>query len=145
VERRRRWWGLLLVLSLLVAACAGTEASTAPETAEQIESVGDPDRGRDIWGTGGDVLYGSGCSQCHSIDGTEQTEIARKTAPSWLGISERAGSRVPGMSGEEYLRESILDPAAYIVEGYKNEMSDSLKYKLNDEDVNSLIAFMLTL
>jgi hypothetical protein len=49
------------------------------------------------------------------------------------------------MSGEEYLRESILDPAAYIVEGYKNEMSDSLKYKLNDEDVNSLIAFMLTL
>jgi hypothetical protein len=48
------------------------------------------------------------------------------------------------MSAEEYLRESILSPSTFIVEGYEDRMH-SFRYTLNDADVNSLIAFLLTL
>lgn len=49
------------------------------------------------------------------------------------------------MSAEDYLRESILSPSAFIVEGYEDTMGNLFRYTLNDADVNSLIAFLLTL
>ena len=50
---------------------------------------------------------------------------------------------MPGLSAEEYLRESIVDPAAYIVEGYLGIMQ-SYKFLLSEEDIDNLIAFILT-
>jgi mono/diheme cytochrome c family protein len=137
-----RWagvWAGLLVVLLVVAACGDGQADTTAQTA----AVGDPERGRQIWDDGGGVISGS-CSGCHSIDGTENTIRPPSNAPSWLGISERAGSTVPGLSAEMYLRESILDPAAYVVEGYTGGMASGYKFLLSEDDVNDLIAFMLT-
>ena len=51
---------------------------------------------------------------------------------------------VPGLSAEEYLRESILDPAAYVVEGYTGIMASGYKFLLSEDDVNNLVAFLLT-
>ncbi len=85
-----------------------------------------------------------GCSYCHSIDGTEQIDNVTVLAPSWLGMSEREDERVPGQSAEEYLRESILSPEAFIVEGYEDIMH-SYRYELDADDLDSLIAFLLTL
>lgn len=45
---------------------------------------------------------------------------------------------------EEYLRESIIDPGAYLVEGYRNNMEQGYKYLLGEEDIDDLVAFMLT-
>ncbi len=131
-----RWTGLLAVL-LVVAACGDGQADTTAQTA----AVGDPERGRQIWEDGGDVLSGP-CSNCHSLDGSEEPGESRR-APTFQGISERAGDRVPGLSAEEYLRESIVDPAAYIVEGYLGIMQ-SYKFLLSEEDIDNLIAFILT-
>jgi mono/diheme cytochrome c family protein len=104
--------------------------------------VGDPERGRQIWDGGGGVLSG-GCQECHSLDGSEQT-VGPVIAPTWQGISGRAGDRVPGLSAEEYLRESIVEPAAYIVEGYSDIMPKGFKILLSGEDIDSLVAFLLT-
>jgi len=132
------WAGLLAVL-LVVAACGDGQANTTAQAA----AVGDPERGRQIWDDGGGVLSGP-CSICHSLDGSEKVAGAR--APTWQGISGRAGDRVPGLSAEEYLRESIVDPAAYIVEGYKADtMPKSFRILLSEEDVDGLVAFLLTL
>ncbi len=103
--------------------------------------MGDPERGRQIWEDGGGVLSGP-CSNCHSLDGSEKPGESRR-APTWQGISGRAGDRVPGLSAEEYLRESIVDPKAYIVEGYLGIMQ-SFKFLLSEEDIDSLVAFILT-
>ena len=65
-------------------------------------------------------------------------------APTWQGISGRAGDRVPGLSAEEYLQGSIVDPAAYIVEGYSDTMPKGFKLLLSEEDIDSLVAFLLT-
>ncbi len=122
------WAGLLAVL-LVLAACGNGDANTTAPAA----TVGDPERGREIWDDGGGVIgqsLGVGCQACHSLDGSEKAGSTR--APTWQGVSGRAGDRVPGLSAEEYLRESIVDPAAYIVE------------MLSEEDIDSLVAFLLT-
>ena len=103
------WAGLLAVLLVLAACGNGDANTTAPAS-----TVGDPERGRQIRDGGGGVLS-VGCQECHSLDGSEKTVARGFIAPTWQGISGPAGDRVPGLSAEEYLRESIVDPAAYIV------------------------------
>ncbi len=144
------WAGL--VVMVLVAACGDDDADTttqSPVTTEaatttiRAATVGDPERGRQIWEDGGGGVSG-GCSACHSVDGSEK--IGNLRAPTWQGISGRAGDRVPGLSAEEYLRESIVDPAAYIVDGYfADSMPKGFKILLSEEDVDGLVAFLLTL
>ncbi len=147
VKRIVVWAGLLVMV--LLAACGNDDADTATQspattqaatTTTPAATVGDPERGRQMWDDGGGVLSGP-CSACHSLDGSEKVAGAR--APSWQGISGRAGDRVPGLSAEEYLRESIVDPAAYIVEGYSSSMQ-GFKFLLSEEDIDGLVAFLLT-
>ena len=134
-----RWTGLLAVL-LVVAACGDGQADTTAQAA----AVGDPERGRQIWDDGADTVLSGGCSNCHSLDGSEEPGESRR-APTFQGISERAGDRVPGLFAEEYLRESIVDPAAYSVEGYfADGMPKGFEILLSEEDIDSLVAFLLT-
>ncbi len=137
------WFGL--AVTVLLAACGGDDADTAtePPATTQAAAAGDPERGREIWDTGGDVLSVS-CSFCHSLDGSETEEGSTLLGPSWLGVSGRAGDRVPGLSAAEYLRESIEDPAAFIVEGYSDLMPKGFKILLSEEDIDGLVAFLLT-
>ncbi len=134
-----------LVATVLLVACGGDDADTAtePPATTQAANVGDPERGREIWDTGGGVLGGP-CSLCHSLDGSEGVVAGR--APTLQGISALAGDRVPGLSAAEYLRESILDPSAFVAEGYTdNFMPKGFKFLLSEEDIDGLVAFLLTL
>ena len=88
-------------------------------------------------------MSSSYCSECHSLDGTVATE-AHLHAPSLQGISSRAGDRVSGLRAEEYLRQSITDPSAYVVEEFSNLMPGSYKLVMSEEDIDSLVAFLLT-
>ena len=137
--RRIVVWAGLLVVMVLLAACGDGQADTTTQTA----AVGDPERGREIWELSGGAVEGGGCQACHSLDGSEKT-AGPFIAPTWQGISERAGDRVPGLSAEEYLRESIVDPAAYIVEGYSDFMPKGYRFLLSEEDLDNLVAFLLT-
>ena len=53
------------------------------------------------------------------------------------------------MSAEDYLRESILDPPAHVSEGVVRAtpglMTKEITEGLTDEQVNALVAFLLTL
>jgi cytochrome c oxidase subunit 2 len=140
MAKRYGWLAFLIV----VASCAGNATDTTVSSTTILESVGDSERGRDIWATGGGVLSKPGCVHCHSIDGSEHTDNVTRLAPSWLGTSQLAAERVPGQSAEEYLRESIMSPGAFIVDGYEDRML-SFRYALNDDDLESLIAFILQL
>src|SRR2546421_12507536 len=52
------------------------------------------------------------CEICHRI-GQKGTR-----APDLAGVGGRAGKTKPGMSAKAYIIESLLQPSAYIVEGY---------------------------
>jgi mono/diheme cytochrome c family protein len=155
----------LLVLAVLLAACgsaaaepavpptntaAPTEApptATAPPPTDTPEPphVADPQRGREIFLNGGaNESYNSdtACGHCHSLDGSVSAKYP--AAPSLLGVAARAGERVPGLSAEEYIRQSILDPKVFVVPSYKNTMSRTGGL-LEEAELDDVIAFLLTL
>ncbi len=61
-----------LLIMVLVAACGDGDANTTAPAS----TVGDPDRGRQIWDDGGGVLSAP-CSACHTLDGSEKVGPAR--------------------------------------------------------------------
>ena len=83
----------------------------------------------------------TGCRICHSLD-----DNVTIVGPSLRRHRNPAATRVPGMTAEEYLRESILDPDAYVVEGFPaGQMIPTYLDILSDDDVENLVAFLLTL
>jgi len=60
------------------------------------------------------------CANCH-----EPTALGRIVAPPLAHIGSGAATRRPGMSAEDYIRESILDPYAYEVPGYEGFLGRS--------------------
>lgn len=126
---------LVMVLSLVLAACGGggEEASTGA-------GGGDPKAGEALFAQS---VIGSqpGCSTCHSL---EVGVVI--VGPSLAEIGHHAGEMVSGMSAEEYLRQSILEPDAVVEEGYAaGTMPKVWGDELTEQQVQDLIAYMLTL
>jgi mono/diheme cytochrome c family protein len=81
------------------------------------------------------------CEICHRI-GQKGTR-----APDLAGVGSRAGKMKPGMSGKAYIIESLLQPGAYLVEGYPNIMPqvDKPPIALNRSEVWAMTAFLESL
>ena len=63
----------------------------------------------------GRTLLGArgGCLLCHKV-----SEQGSTRGPDLRGVGARAASRVPGMSAQAYLVESLVSPGAYVVEEF---------------------------
>ncbi len=59
-------------------------------------------------------------------------------------MGERAATRVDDMTAEEYLHESIVDPSAYVVDGFADIMPKSFADQFSDQELNDLVAYILT-
>jgi mono/diheme cytochrome c family protein len=81
------------------------------------------------------------CEICHRI-GQQGTR-----APDLGGVGARAAKRKPGMSAKAYLIESLVNPGAFIVEGYPPIMPavDKPPIALNRSEVWALTAFLESL
>jgi mono/diheme cytochrome c family protein len=81
------------------------------------------------------------CEICHRI-GQKGTR-----APDLAGIGARAAKAKPGQGAKQYLVESLLQPAAHIVEGYPPIMPavDKPPIALNRSEVWALTAFLESL
>jgi mono/diheme cytochrome c family protein len=81
------------------------------------------------------------CEICHRI-GQKGTR-----APDLAGVGSRAGKMKPGMSGKAYLLESLIQPQAFVVEGYPPIMPavDKPPIALNRSEVWALVAFLESL
>lgn len=122
---------VILILALGLTACGG--AGTGGGEA-------DPKAGEELFAQ---TIIGSqaGCGTCHSL----QADVII-VGPSLNGIASRASTRVSGMTAEEYLRESILKPDAYLVEGFPSgTMPQVWGDELSEEQLENLIAYLLTL
>ena len=136
----------LLILVVLVAACsseAGDNSdSSNPQPANDATVVaalpaGDPENGAELWDQ--QIQAVQSCATCHSLDGSSGI------GPTMQGYSEVAGTRVEGESAEVYSYHSIVNPAAYLVQGYPNVMYTQYDSALSDQQIADLIAYMLTL
>jgi len=88
----------------------------------------------------GQQVFNAKCATCHAL--VPDTIII---GPSLFGIATHAETRVKGQTADEYIQLSILRPGDYIVEGFSNVMITNFSKELTNEDMNALVAFLLTL
>src|SRR6266852_4185202 len=92
---------------------------------------------------GYDIFYGKGtCALCH--------EIGKKgeRCPDLAGVGERAVTRIKeerykgkATNGAEYIVESVMDPTAYVVEGYQPVMPPTIGPQLSDLELLAVVSF----
>ena len=88
----------------------------------------------------GKDLFTRECASCHSL--LEDTIIV---GPSMKGIAHRAEARVPEQDAHTYLLSSIIDPGGYVLEGFQDLMPANFGKRLTGEEIDALVAYMLTL
>ena len=104
---------------------------------EWLESAGTPD---DIpLPRLGERLYTQqGCQGCHSLDGSDMV------GPTWQGLYGKTDHQMADGStitaDANYLRESILESGAKLVEGYQNVMPSYSN--LSEREVTGLVEFI---
>ena len=103
-------------------------------------SPAEPTPTPDPHGLQGQQVFNAKCATCHAL--VPDTIII---GPSLNGIATRAETRVEGQTADEYIQLSILRPGDYLVEGFNNVMITNFSKELTNEDMNALVAFLLTL
>lgn len=134
---------LMLLLSVALAACGGggdEPADTGGQTT--ASSVGDAANGERLFKQ---TLIGPasapGCITCHSLE-----PGVVLVGPSHSDIGTRAETEEAGVSAEDYLRQSIVEPNAHITAGYtEGVMYQNYGEELSNTQINDLVAFLLTL
>lgn len=116
-----RLFGLALAACVLAVACAEPKAT-------------------DPIGRGKQVYREKNCASCHQI-GTDGATVG----PPLTHVGTVAATREPGVSPEDYIRESIRDPGAYVVPGFPDTMPRGLDRGMTQEDFDDLVRFLLKL
>ncbi len=83
------------------------------------------------------VFLTKGCTGCHSRAGVSEGFIG----PDLTALADRAGDRVDGLSAEEYVRQSVLDPRAYVVSGFDPVMP---VLPVDTAELDALVEFLLS-
>lgn len=86
---------------------------------------------------GRSVFLTKGCTSCHSLAGVSTTG---QIGPNLTGLAHRAGDRVDGLEAEDYIRQSILDPEAFVVDGFSPLMPT---LPLDTDELDALVEFLL--
>ena len=115
----------LLIISLLSACQVGDSASQP--TLTSLEA-----RGKQV--------FAQNCASCHAT--IPDTVIV---GPSLAGIATRASSNVEGLDSRSYIEQSILEPGAFVNEGFQDLMPKGFAANLNNDDFEGLVAYLLTL
>lgn len=137
----------LLVVSLVLAACGGGGGEGSMSKGEEAAVTGDAARGEALFKEA--TIGGApGCASCHSLQpgqtlvGPSLAHVATE-AEQIIKSSDYKGK---AKTVEEYLRESIVDPNAYVVKGFSpNVMYQNYGKDLSAQQIADLVAFLKTL
>ncbi len=89
---------------------------------------------------GRQVFLGAGCTGCHAVQGVPGA--TGSVGPNLTRIGAVAETRVAGKTAEQYIKESLDNPGAFVVTGFPNAMPPGLASGAN---LDNLVAFLLTL
>jgi cytochrome c oxidase subunit 2 len=118
-------------------ALLGLTLTLALATASVFVSSSD-DQTQALAVDGRSVFQAKGCVGCHQRGDLGQFQIG----PNLTGLVSWAGARVEGLGAEEYVRQSVREPQAYVVSGYDaNVQMPTLP--LNEAELDALVEFLL--
>lgn len=125
---------LFITLFMLIACVEATEnpfgtTTPVPEVESATTDKNDAVTSNTKIENGKSKFKGLGCSGCH------KTDSGKLVGPGLAGI---------GAKGDDYIRTSIVDPAAEIVDGYNNLMPTSFA-SLKSSELDDLVAYLKTL
>jgi cytochrome c oxidase subunit II len=109
-----------------------------PTFAQTLATAAKPGRG-DLLEKGRMLAQNHGCLACHSLDGSASL------GPGWQGLYGKTETLADGSSvvvDEVYLKESILDPKARMVQGYPPVM---VAYAFAEDELDALVALIKSL
>jgi mono/diheme cytochrome c family protein len=121
----------------------------AAVTAAVWTGEGDDDRAAPVTGTGTvgaldgmAVFLAKGCATCHLAPGAED---GFGIGPDLRNLLDLAASRVPGRSAEAYVRESILDPGAFVAVAPTRggPYGTMPRLAVSEAEVDALVAYLL--
>lgn len=87
-----------------------------------------------------------GCIGCHTLDAAK---AAGQVGPNLNGIGTNAGTRIPGVTAEEYIRQSILTPNAFIAPKCpggacpSGVMPQDFSTRISPTELDTLVNFLL--
>jgi len=119
--------------------------ATALQQVELVVVIPPGETSNDPVVRGQQVYLTVGCTGCHTL-GTLSSGVV---GPALTHIGTEAGSMKPGMSAEDYIRESIVNPNAFLAPTCPsgpcpaNVMPQDWGDKLSEEQLNDLVAFLL--
>jgi mono/diheme cytochrome c family protein len=126
----------LAVLALLLAGCGGSRVvGPYPQTV-----IGTVAKGPTGTAAGKALFLQNGCGGCHTYKAANATG---KVGPDLDHLSADAVKAHRG-SLDQYTRESIENPEAYIVPGFPKGVMPVFAGKLTDSQINDLVAFLTT-
>jgi len=133
-------------IALQATATARLEAQATQTTAQTVAEIPAVLSSADV--TNGELLFttfqataGFACSTCHWVD-TENQLIG----PGLLNIRTRAEIRVEGQNAVDYVFTSIVNPDAYVVDGFSADlMPENWSEIYSDEQIYDIIAYLWTL
>ena len=92
---------------------------------------------------GASLFSAKGCASCH--DGPDTRSLV-DGFPSLTDVAFFAGSRVPGMSAEDYVAESIERPSAFISPAFQGGVGPTTfmpQLDVSDAERHALVAYLL--
>ncbi len=114
------------------------------ESLDELLAIPGPVYGDPI-AQGSFVFQAQGCAACHAIAGYSTGAVG----PELTNIATAAATRIDGYSAEEYIRESILDPEAFIAPDCPTGpcapglMPADFSEKITPEALENLILFLM--
>jgi cytochrome c oxidase subunit 2 len=87
------------------------------------------------------IFTETGCNACHTL---ADAGANATVGPSLDDLAAAAPERKPGTGAEAYVEESIVDPGAFVVEGFPgNLMPATYEDQLSPEEIDALVTYLL--
>lgn len=85
-----------------------------------------------------------GCLGCHNLDQPQTADNRGPLGPHMGNLAANAETRVEGLSAPEYVHQSIVEPNAYVVEGYPSGiMPQNFTDRMSEEEITALVDWLL--
>ena len=139
---------VLIVVLLALTACGGGAAKPAGGEQPAAAAGGNADAGKKLFNEPVIASAGSpGCVTCHSLEKGKTL-----VGPSMAGIATVAAADIKSAdykgtakTVEEFLKESIVNTDVMVTQGFQPGIMPKTYTKLSAQEVNDLVAYMLTL